>query len=396
MVDNKKLNVAVVFEGELNVGGGFQTQLSTILSLIKEERYNFIAVVFSLQNKNLLEKHGIKAIFLKINLLQKICRQIFRSNIFSKFNRHLKLKTFFEKRLDSEKIDLVYFLSPSALALDLVTHNYIFTIWDLSHRDTPEFPEVNHWREFESREILYNNAPKKAIAVLTDSELGKSNAIRRYGLDKERVFSASFAPSVNVKSNIYIDVKNKYKIDGDYIYYPAQLWPHKNHVYILDALAILKKQDIKMSVIFSGSDKGNLQYVLNYAKNIGIEELIKYIGFAPNEEIYHLYKQSFALVMPSYFGPTNIPPLEAFAIGTPVFYSDLDGLREQVSDAAILCDLNNPEDLANKLIMMSDTSKRIEMIEKGFKRLDFLQKNSVEKILVNIFDSYAIKRKCWL
>jgi len=37
MVDNKKLNVAVVFEGELNVGGGFQTQLSTILSLIKEE-----------------------------------------------------------------------------------------------------------------------------------------------------------------------------------------------------------------------------------------------------------------------------------------------------------------------------------------------------------------------
>ena len=189
MVDNKKLNVAVVFEGELNVGGGFQTQLSTILSLIKEERYNFIAVVFSLQNKTLLEKHGIKAIFLKINLLQKICRQIFRSNIFSKFNRHLKLKTFFEKRLDGEKIDLVYFLSPSALALDLVTHNYIFTIWDLSHRDTPEFPEVNHWREFESREILYNNAPKKAIAVLTDSELGKSNAIRRYGLDKERVFS---------------------------------------------------------------------------------------------------------------------------------------------------------------------------------------------------------------
>ena len=37
-----------------------------------------------------------------------------------------------------------------------------------------------------------------------------------------------------------------------------------------------------------------------------------------------------------------------------------------------------------------------KMIEKGFKRLDFLQKNSVEKILVNIFDSYAIKRKCWL
>ena len=36
-MDCKKLNIAVVFEGELNIGGGFQTQFSTIVSLIKEE-----------------------------------------------------------------------------------------------------------------------------------------------------------------------------------------------------------------------------------------------------------------------------------------------------------------------------------------------------------------------
>lgn len=395
-MDCKKLNIAVVFEGELQDGGGFQTQLSTMLSLAKGQRYNLFAFVFSMENKIFLEEKQIQTELVQINFLHRFYRKIFKTSVFSNLNKKIKLKTLFEKKLDKVNIDLVYFLSPSTFALDLVTHNYIFTIWDLCHRDMPEFPEVSSWRMFENREKLYDRASKKAIAVLTDSELGKSNAIRRYGLDKERVFSASFVPSVNVKSNIYIDIKNKYKIDGDYIYYPAQFWSHKNHVYILDALAILKKQDIKISVIFSGSDKGNLQYILNYAKSIGIEELVKYIGFAPNEEIYHLYKQSFALVMPSYFGPTNIPPLEAFAIGTPVFYSDLDGLREQVGDAAVLCDLNNPEDLANKLIMMSDTSKRIEMIEKGFKRLDFLQKNSVEKILVNIFDSYAIKRKCWL
>ena len=49
-----------------------------------------------------------------------------------------------------------------------------------------------------------------------------------------------------------------------------------------------------------------------------------------------LYTEALALVMPTYFGPTNLPPLEAFQTGTPVLYSDLPGMREQVGDAAIM------------------------------------------------------------
>ena len=47
--------------------------------------------------------------------------------------------------------------------------------------------------------------------------------------------------------------------------------------------------------------------------------------------------------MPSYFGPTNLPPIEAFKLGVPVFYPDLPGMREYVGNAAILIDLNNPK-----------------------------------------------------
>ena len=54
-MDCKKLNIAVVFEGELQDGGGFQTQLSTMLSLAKGQRYNLFAFVFSMENKIFLE-----------------------------------------------------------------------------------------------------------------------------------------------------------------------------------------------------------------------------------------------------------------------------------------------------------------------------------------------------
>lgn len=393
-MDTQKLNIACVFEGDIESGGGFQTQLSTILTLSENDKYKITAFTFSNKNKELLIKYGLNVVCIKNSIVDKVLK-IFSLQLWFQFLR-LKWKTTFEKSLDKNAIDLVYFLSPSSLALYLISHNYIYTVWDLCHRDMPEFPEVNYYREFELRENLYTSVSKKAVAVITDSELGKENLIRRYGIDSSRAFNVSFAPSINVLESNFINIKEKYNIEGVYIYYPAQFWAHKNHVYIVDAIAKLKKKGVLVSVIFSGSDKGNLKYILDYAKKINVEDLIHYIGFAQNEEIYYLYKQSLALVMPSYFGPTNIPPLEAFAIGTPVIYSDLEGLREQVEGAALLCDLKNSGHLAEHLeLLINSSEKRTELIELGYKRLEELQKCSIDQTLIKIFDDYSVKLKCW-
>lgn len=393
-MDTQKLNIACVFEGDIESGGGFQTQLSTILKLSKNDKYKITAFTFSNKNKDLLIKHGLNVVCLKTSIFDKILK-IFSLQIWFQILR-FKWKTTFEKSLDNYSIDLVYFLSPSSLALYLVDHNYIYTVWDLCHRDMPEFPEVNYYREFELRENLYTSVSKKAVAILTDSKLGKDNLIKRYGVDSERIFNISFAPSINAKESNFINIKEKYNIESNYIYYPAQFWAHKNHVYIIDAIVKLKNKGILLAAVFSGSDKGNLEYILGYAKKLDVEHLIHYIGFAPNEEIYYLYKQSLALVMPSYFGPTNIPPLEAFVIGTPVIYSDLDGLREQVEGAALLCDLKNSSHLVEHLeLLINSSEKRIELIELGYKRLEELQKSSIDQTLIKIFDDYSVKVKCW-
>lgn len=392
----REVNIACVFEGDLQGGGGYQQQLSTIIELSKMSKYNLIGFVFLNENKLILEKHGIKVVFVKTTLIDRIHRLLAKQDWFIPFSRKLKLKTLFEKSLDSQNIDLVYFLSPSALSLLLLTHNYIITVWDLCHRDSPEFPEVNNFREFELREQLYIKSLKKAIAVLSDSEIGKKNIIMRYGIDKNRVYIVPFVPSINCVQANFVNIEEKYKISGEYIYYPAQFWPHKNHIYIIDALVILKEKGIHLMVVFSGSNKGNLDYLLQYASQVGVSDLIKYIGFAPNEEIYSLYKNSLAMVMPSYFGPTNIPPLEAFSIGTPVIYSDLDGLNAQVGDAALLCDLKNPNNLAEHLRSLLETENlRDILITKGKKQLLELSKNNLVEILSEIFDNYSIKLKCW-
>ena len=107
-----------------------------------------------------------------------------------------------------------------------------------------------------------------------------------------------------------------------------------------------------------------------------------------------LYKKSIALVMPTYFGPTNIPPLEAFALGVPVLYSDLPGLKDQVGDSALLLDLNNPESMAKHIVnLLNSENLRKKLIDLGKKRINI--KNNYFEIVSLISFKYQIKIQTW-
>ena len=402
-----KVNIAVIFDQKLQGGGGFQQSLSTsiILNKYKNERYNFIFLTTVKKNKEILGNLGIHTRYINLSVFDKFVSYFRRNELIYKSIRTFNIFKYgkLDRYLLDLNVDLIYFLSPSGLALQIAAHKYIFTVWDLCHRDFMEFPEVYNFREFELREKLYNASLAKAIAVIVDSELTKENIIRRYGIDKHRVVSLPFLPSNTVKiseeeyEKNYIDIKHKYNIPGEYIFYPAQFWPHKNHRYILDALRILKQKHGKIiNAVFCGSDKGNLNFILEKAKEYGIGSQIFYIGYADTTEIPYLYGQSIALVMPTYFGPTNIPPLEAFALGCPICYSDLPGFRNQVKDAAFLMDIKNPESLVNVLLSVDkDRSLVNEKIKNGNQLLEKWSENDYWNGLKNIFDEYEVKLRCW-
>lgn len=395
----KKLRVACVFEGELTVGGGFQQPLSVLKEIYHNCNFDCIPIIFSKQNQQILHTLNIESILCHRGLLSRIKELFIKHSIIKYFLHRIRILSALEKVLFAQNIDICYFLTPSSQCLSLSRHHFIFTIWDLSHRDFVEFPEVYHNNEFNNREFLYRNAIHKAVAVITDSEYGRHNAIAYYNASPHRIYACHFAPSINttdenIPSNI--NIKEKYNISGDYIYYPAQFWSHKNHIYILEALQILKNEGICINAIFSGSNRGNLEYILEMAKAMGLEDLVHYIGFAPNNEIKSLYTQSLALVMPTYFGPTNIPPLEAFSLGVPVIYSDLPDLKEQVGDAALLCDLHDPASLAQQIkLLLHNTNLREELAQKGVEQLAKLNATSITDILPTILEDFRIKRKCW-
>lgn len=396
------MNLGVFINSELHSGGAYQYEYK-ILSILKKYHSNEkINIIYYSNNINVAasyEKLGLNIKIIKENILQKIHR-IGLSNpiyfeVLNKFNlRFSKIETI----LQDDNIDLVYFLYPSNLSLSIINIPYIFTLFDLGHLQSMQFPEVANNRLFEKRENLYSKSLKKAYKIVVDSNFNKELVSNKYNLEISRVEVLKYLPNIRViKSDENIDVKNKYNLKNDYIFYPAQFWAHKNHIYILKAIKILRdKKNIDVDVIFSGSDKGNLSYVMKFAKAIKVDDLIHYIGFVPNEEIPSLYKQSLALVMPTYLGPTNIPPLEAFAYQTPVCYSDMPSFREQVGDAAFFMDLKNPNSLAKILdLLKNNKTLKNDKILKGEQILNNWNEEDFYKKLLKIFNEFNYFRETW-
>ena len=97
--------------------------------------------------------------------------------------------------------------------------------------------------------------------------------------------------------------------------------------------------------------------------------------------------------MPTYFGPTNIPPLDAWDNELPVIYSN--HLSEQTWDAAIYVDPNSSEDLADQIEKMLNKEFRQELIKKGTIKLSIIKKERENNILLNKFNDYEKIQKNW-
>jgi glycosyltransferase involved in cell wall biosynthesis len=404
----KKIRLGVVLDQQIRAGGGYQQMLNGAL-LAKQLPAEFAEVVFYTtikKNIKILHDHGISVSVIKFSLISKLRTYFYRviknSNIF-KLLRFIEKNNPHEKVFLKDKIDLVYFLSPSSWPIDLEKINYITTVWDLSHRDDPEFPEVRWQRKFETRENNYREILPRATAILVDSDLARSNLVRRYGIDKERIYLMPFQGAVEILKQLRsknigtVDIRNKYQLNVPYVFYPAQFWAHKNHIYLLEGLKYLEQDfGLHIGAIFSGGDFGNLDFIRKNVAKLGLSGRVRFTDFVANEEMLELYRQSLALVMPTYFGPTNLPPLEAFEIGIPVLYSDKDGLRDQVGDAALLMDLKNSRSMARQLKnLIEDKQLRQRLIEAGRKKLDYFNSFDRLAVLKSIIENFSWKRKCW-
>jgi glycosyltransferase involved in cell wall biosynthesis len=298
--------------------------------------------------------------------------------------------------LKKNKIDLVYFLEPNYQPVLLP---YVASVWDIAHLHVPFFPEINSNDEWEKREIMYQRYLRKASYVIATTDAAKIDISKQYVVPEEKVKSI-ITPVADIffeKSKVKNVLNKKFNLPEEYFLYPAQLWAHKNHFGIIEALAKIKKRTGKnVHVAFVGSNKGNLDYLKNEAKKLGVEEQVHFLGFVSTDDLIGLYQNATGLLFLSFVDAEGLPITEAFVLGCPIISSNIPCVADQTGSAGITVDPLNTEQLATAMLSLLTNKKlRQSLIKKGNVVAKNLHKERFAKELLDVFDEFALFRKRW-
>lgn len=258
---------------------------------------------------------------------------------------HIPVSDGFAEQLGA---DLVHFPTPAGFLTKLP---FIYQPWDLQHRHLPQFftPAQRHLRD-----TSYKALCDAATYVVTATTWSRQDIIQQYGLSKQKVrlVAGAAQPTVGEEpvATQLQEVRERYSLPVNFLFYPAQTWAHKNHINLLHALKLLREREqIIIPLVCSGRQNEYYPEIAKVVNQLHLSQQVKFIGYASSSDIRCLYRLCRGLIFPSYFEGFGIPVLEAFATQTPVACSNVTCLPELAGNAALLFDPHNPVEIADAI-----------------------------------------------
>lgn len=132
-----------------------------------------------------------------------------------------------------------------------------------------------------------------------------------------------------------------------YLLYPAITSEAKNHIVLIEALAVMNRQRSIRLICTGAKVPPMYDRLVQRANELGISDLIEFRGFVSRSELDGLYRSSAAVVVPSLWEAASGPVFEAFAYGRPVACSDIPPIRSQVEFVGATVSYFDPSDVAS-------------------------------------------------
>ena len=239
---------------------------------------------------------------------------------------------------------------------------------DLQHLHLPDlFDEPARKR----REVFYRGLCEQAAVVAVSSSWVKDDVVDHYGLAPEKVQVVPLAPAIGAYPDPTHEdlarVSARLSLPLAFGFYPAQTWPHKNHLGLLEALALLRdRHGVSIPFLFSGHQNEFFPTIEGRARALGLTEAVRFLGFVTPLEMQCLYRLCRCVVIPTRFEAASFPLWEAFLAGAPAACSAVTSLPRQAGDAALLFDPDRAEEIADALKRLwTEPSLREELVRRG-------------------------------
>jgi len=258
-------------------------------------------------------------------------------------------------------------------ALTLCALPMVYSPHDLQHLHHPEFflPA-----DIAAREEVYPLACRVAHTVTVAAQWVKDDVERHYQIDRRKLAVIPWAaPTVfqeEASEQARARVRDKYQLTEAFAFFPAATWPHKNHLRLLEALALLRdRHRLAVPLVCSGSQlERHWPAIEERRRALGLVEQVRFLGGVPARDVRALYSLAQFTVFPSLFEGGALPLLESWLEGTPVTCARSTMLPELAGEAALLFDPNSPEAIAEAIAAMAkNPSLRADLSRAGRERV---------------------------
>ncbi len=223
----------------------------------------------------------------------------------------------------------------------------VVTVHDLSfllHADTVT-PGVLRYRDQVPRALA------RASAVICVSQAARTEVVEHLGLQGDLVhaialgvdssWSATSPPSPARRSEL--------GLPADHLLFVGAVEPRKGLPTLLDALRLLRAQGADVPPLVLAGPAGWGPPIDE--EGLAPGSLIR-LGWVADPVLREVVAGATALILPSRYEGFGLPPLEAFACGTPVLASDLPVLREVSGSLATYAPAGDVEAFAEGILAL--------------------------------------------
>jgi glycosyltransferase involved in cell wall biosynthesis len=262
------------------------------------------------------------------------------------------------------RLDVLFRSYPLDVELAFPAGRQVVLIPDIQHEFFPEFFSADALRE---RRASFARALRESGAVATLSEHARRTLLDHPAARCEVFVTSPALPAADGAGPEGLTEEERALVPaGAFFFYPANLWPHKNHRRVLQAFrAFLKRTGRPYELVFTGHPEGWPALSREFP---GLP--VRHLGFVRRPLLHELMSRARALVFFSLFEGFGIPLLEAFDAGAPVVCSDATSLPEVGGDAVLSCDPTDVAAMTDALVRAAeDPALRAALVERGKQRL---------------------------
>ncbi|MEO6898230.1 MAG: glycosyltransferase family 1 protein [Caldimonas sp.] len=273
---------------------------------------------------------------------------------------------------------------------------FVFTLHDLQEKHYPEHfgLATRVWRDLTNRFLT-----ARAARVICESRFVGNDIVTHFSIPASRIEVVPAPPIASLRESQLcaaevVAVKAKLSLPEQYVFYPAQFWPHKNHLRLVEAFARIAPEFPRCRLVLTGKQRDEYERVFARVRELGLADRVKHLGYIESSELAVVYQCATVVTVPTLFESISIPVYEAFSIGTAVCVSNVVALPEQVGDAGLLFDPTSPEDIAAAIArLLRDPALRRTLAERGRQRMAAVTHASYAERLGSIVDAVIAPRE---